>query len=264
MTPPAVASIPFTDHHTSIFQALDAIGARKTLSRQKCILIKPNLVNASQPPITTPPECCAALIDYVRSCSSAEMIIAEGCGDAQRETDQVFVQLGYDRLSAKTGVPLVDLNSQPLQRLELPGSPVFSEMFLPEVALTHFLISAPVLKAHSLAGMTGSLKNMIGLAPPSHYAGSHGSWKKAAFHSRMQQAIIDLNRYRCADLTVMDASVGMAEYHLGGPECDPPVNRILAGFDPLAVDREGAGLLGLDWRDVGHLAVRESFRRHFA
>jgi uncharacterized protein (DUF362 family) len=28
---------------------------------------------------------------------------------------------------------------------------------------------------------------------------------------------------------------------------------ILAGADPLAVDRAAAGLLGIDWRGVGHL-----------
>jgi hypothetical protein len=27
----------------------------------------------------------------------------------------------------------------------------------------------------------------------------------------------------------------------------------VAGFDPVAVDREAARLLGLDWRAIGHL-----------
>ena len=261
--PVPCAEVPFTTYGEAVRQALDTAGAREVMARQKLVLVKPNLVNAAPPPVTTPVDCCAAVIDYVREFSRAEVVIGEGCGDALRDTAEVFELLGYADLASRTGAALVDLNTQPLRRLTRPDCPVFPEMHLPEISLEAFLLSVPVLKAHSLAGMTGSLKNMIGLAPPRHYAGSHGTWKKAVFHSRMQQSIIDLNRYRCADLTVMDASVGMAEYHLGGPECDPPINRILAGFDPLALDREGAGLLGLDWRDVGHLAVREPFRRHF-
>ena len=51
----------------------------------------------------------------------------------------------------------------------------------------------------------------------------------------------------------MDASIGLADYHLGGRICDPPVNKLIAGFDPQKVDRKAAGLLGLDWRTIPHL-----------
>jgi hypothetical protein len=53
----------------------------------------------------------------------------------------------------------------------------------------------------------------------------------------------------------MDCSIGMAEFHLGGAQCDPPINRIIAGFNPWEVDREAAGLLRLNWEDIGHIAA---------
>ena len=99
---------------------------------------------------------------------------------------------------------------------------------------------------------------MVGFAPPQYYSGQSGVWKKAAFHERMQESLIDLNRYLVPDITLMDCSVGMAEYHLGGPHCNPPVNRIIAGFNPWEVDRKAAGLLGMNWQDVGHVAVGRS------
>ncbi|MEZ4602968.1 MAG: DUF362 domain-containing protein [Desulfobacterales bacterium] len=80
-------------------------------------------------------------------------------------------------------------------------------------------------------------------------------WNKAEFHRDIHQAIVDLNRYRKADLTLMDASVGMPDYHLGGRNCEPPVNQLVAGFDPLAVDRKAAELLGRDWRTIPHLTA---------
>jgi uncharacterized protein (DUF362 family) len=193
------------------------------------------------------------VVEYVRAHSDAEVVIGEGCGTPSLETDEVFDRLGYRRLAEAHGVALVDLNRAPLVRLEQPECPVFPEMYLPEVAMESFLVSIPVLKAHSLATITGTLKNLIGLAPPEHYAGRFGTWKKALFHGDMQQAIIDLNAYRVPDLTVMDASVGLADYHLGGAHCDPPAGRILAGMDPWALDREAARLLGLDWKAIPHL-----------
>ena len=248
-------TVEFEAFPRSVTKALDAIGASELLSRQRSVLIKPNLVTGQPHPVTTSPECCEAVIEYVRRHSKAEIVLAEGCGDAAVETGEIFERLGYTALSERQGVPLVDLNHCPVRKLQNPACPVFPEIHLPDIAFTSFIFSVPVLKAHSLAGLTGTLKNMMGFAPPRYYSGQSGVWKKAAFHVKMQQSLIDLNRYLVPDITVMDCSVGMAEYHLGGPHCDPPVNRMIAGFDPWKVDREAAGLLGMNWQDVGHVAV---------
>jgi uncharacterized protein (DUF362 family) len=158
-------------------------------------------------------------------------------------------------MAEKQGVPLVDLNYGPVKKLENPACPIFPEMYLPEIAFNHYIISVPVLKAHSLAGITGSLKNMMGFAPPKYYSGRYGIWKKAVFHGKMHESVIDLNRYLVPNLSIMDCSIGMAEFHLGGPQCDPPIKKIIAGYNPWEVDREAAGLLGLDWRNIRHIAA---------
>ncbi|MBN2476182.1 MAG: DUF362 domain-containing protein [Pirellulales bacterium] len=248
-----VAEIEFVSYRESVPEVLDAVGAREALQQQVAVLIKPNLVNASPFPITTAPECVESVIQYVRSCSNAVVVVGEGCGDAKLDTDEVFDRLGYRELARRSDVELVDLNHAPLRKLENGDCPVFREMYLPEIALTHYLISVPVLKAHSLSEITGTLKNMMGLAPPKHYSGRYGSWKKAVFHNRMHQSILDLNTYRMPDLSLMDATVGMADFHLGGARCNPPVNRLIAGFDPVEVDRRSAELLGYDWQRIGHL-----------
>ncbi|MGE4299074.1 MAG: DUF362 domain-containing protein [Desulfovibrionaceae bacterium] len=253
-TPPS--SVAFRDYPSSVAEAMDQAGAARLLDGVGRVVLKPNLVNASPFPVTTPPALCEAVIAFIRRHGAPEIIIAEGCGDAMLETDEVFARLGYDALAARCGVGLLDLNHAPLIVLEDPARPVFPVMHLPAILFDCLLISLPVLKAHSLADVTGSLKNMMGAAPPQYYGGRYGSWKKAAFHGRMQQSITDLVAYRPPDFAVMDATVGLADYHLGGRWCDPPVNRILAGGDPWELDREAARLLGLDWRTIGHLADR--------
>lgn len=243
----------FISYKKTVKNTFDAIGADKILKKQTKILLKPNLVNNTPFPVTTSPDCCDAVIEYIKNCSTAEIVIAEGCGDKDLDTDDIFEDLQYTTLAEKHNISLVDLNYAKLKKLSKNSCTVFPEMYLPEIAFTHYIISIPVLKVHSLSTITGSLKNMIGFAPPKYYSGRFGIWKKAVFHDNIHQSIIDLNQYRTPDLTLLDASIGMAEYHLGGPQCEPPVNKMIAGFNPLTVDREAAQLLGVNWQDVPHL-----------
>ncbi len=244
----------FCDYGQTVARCMTAGGAPGLLETGRPVMLKPNLVNASPHPVTTAAAFCEAVIAFVRRHTQAPIVIAEGCGDAHMETPEVFARLGYDALARKWGLDLLDLNDADLVRLADDNCKMFPEIWLPKVVFEHVLISLPVLKAHSLCRFTGSMKNMLGLAPPRHYAGRFGSWKKAAFHNRLDEAIVELNRYRAPDFTVMDATIGLADYHLGGARCDPPVSRLLAGRDARAVDRQAAGLLGIDKDAVGHLA----------
>lgn len=250
---PSPVIIDFENYAQSVPKALDAVGAAAVFTRQKAILLKPNLVNLSPHPVTTPAKCCEAVVQYIRACSQAAIVIGEGCGEPSVETTEIFQVLDYVELAQRYGIQLIDLNHAPLRKLRNPQCRVFSEMYLPEIAFTHYLVSIPVLKAHSFSVITGTLKNMMGLAPPAHYSDVGGHWRKSAFHPRMHEAILDLNRYRTPDLTLLDASIGLAEYHLGGATCNPPVRKLVAGFDPVEVDRVAADLLGMDWRKISHL-----------
>lgn len=241
----------FKDYAVSVPEALEGAGAG-ALVRGRRVLVKPNLVSAARPPVTTPADCCEAVVRYVLDHSPAEVVVAEGCGSPGRDTYGVFSALGYDGLARRCGVSLLDLNAAPLRRLENPAFQVFPEIHLPEIAFSHLILSVPMLKAHSLAEVTGALKNQMGFAPPSHYAGP--GWNKAAFHQDLHRAIRELNGYRSADLVLMDASVGLAEFHLGGPVCEPPIRQLLSGTDPWAIDREAARLLCRDPDAIPHLA----------
>ncbi|MCU0822728.1 MAG: DUF362 domain-containing protein [Spirochaetes bacterium] len=248
-----ISIIKYSSYKKSVAGALGAIDAGFILSDKKAILIKPNLINSSPPPVTTPVECVEAIVLYIRSHSKAEIVIAEGSGAMNCGTDTVFAELGYKSLSERLSVPLVDLNNSETVLLENSACRVFKEFHMPAIAMDHYIISVPVLKAHSLADITGSMKNMVGFAPPEFYQ-TGGHWKKSAFHNRMHESITELNSYRTPDLTVMDATIGLPDYHLGGRECRPHINKIIAGYNAKEVDRISAGLLGLNWKEIPHLA----------
>lgn len=245
----------FTTWQESVPRLLAAAGLNKRLAAAPKIIIKPNLIGPRKPPITTPVALVAALVDSIHaSCPGLEIIIAEGCGSSASNTWQVFEVLGYTPLARLDHVSLMDLNEAPLVRLQNSTCKRWPEMHLPRIVFEGFLISVPVLKAHSMAGVTLSMKNMIGLAPPAHYQ-QGGHWKKASFHQGLQEAVFDLNRYRSPDFTILDATIGMQTAHLWGPTCDPPPNRLAVAYDPVAIDSYGCGLLGINWKTIGHLAM---------
>jgi uncharacterized protein (DUF362 family) len=248
-----VATEKFTSYAESVARCMARTGVATLLAENRPVMLKPNLVNDSPHPVTTPPAFCEAVITVVRQYTSAPVVIAEGCGDDGLETPEVFARLGYRALARRLDVDLMDLNTAALVRRTDETCRRLPEIWLPEAVFNHLLVSLPVLKAHSLCHFTGSMKNMMGLVPPRHYAGRFGNWKKAAFHHRLDQAIVDLNRYRSPDFTVMDATIGLCDYHLGGARCDPPVSRILAGADARSLDREASALLDKDWTSIGHL-----------
>ncbi|MDF1577443.1 MAG: DUF362 domain-containing protein, partial [Desulfobulbales bacterium] len=196
-----------------------------------------------------------AIVDYLRQRDKKlKIIVGEGTGSRDYDTFHPFRDLGYVEMAVRRGVELLDLNDQPLRTMRRPDCRRWPEMHLPEVLFESFLLSVPVLKAHSLTMVTLTMKNMMGCAPPCHYE-QGGHWKKSAFHENIQEAVFDLNRYRTPDFTVLDATVGMAEAHLWGPTCQPPPLKLAASRDPVAIDVYGAGLLGRDWRGIGHLSM---------
>ena len=163
--------VEFINYAESIRNALDGIRASDILSKQRVILIKPNLVDSIKFPVTTHRDCVSAIIDYIRNYTDARIIIAEGCGCPNKETAQVFKELGYTELAQEKSVELMDLNKAPLIKLKNPKFKVLPVCYLPEVAMRSFILSVPVLKAHSFSSVTLSLKNMLGFAPPEYYQG---------------------------------------------------------------------------------------------
>lgn len=227
------------------------------LQAHSTVLIKPNLVEALEPPITTPVDLVDALVEMLqKNCSHLKIVVGEGTGSLKYDTSHCFETLGYNEMASKRKIELVDLNTQQLVRKSNDACKRWPEMYLPRMVYESFLISVPVLKAHSLAAVTLTMKNMMGCAPPAHYRDGN-SWGKSAFHSDIQEAVFDLNRYRAPDFTLLDGSVGMAEAHLWGRHCSPPVGRLAASYDPVAIDAYGTLLLDRDWRSIDHIRMAD-------
>ena len=145
----------FASWQKSVPPLLDAAGLTNRLASANKVIIKPNLVEPLKPPITTPVELVAVLVDHIRAaCPNLEIIIGEGCGSSSNSTWQIFEALGYNHLADLPSVSFMDLNEAPLVHLQDSKCRRWPQMHLPEIIFESFLISVPVLKAHSLAGVT--------------------------------------------------------------------------------------------------------------
>lgn len=235
-----------------VYNLFDHAGLEHHITKPT-VLIKPNLVEALQPPITTPVELIEAIVLYVKEkLPGKRVVIAEGTGSTDYDTFHCFDLLGYCEMASENNVELIDLNKEDWLVRERSDCQRWPQMHLPKLLDDVFLLSVPVLKAHSLSGVTLTMKNMMGCPPPAHYQ-QGGHWGKSSFHTNIQDAVIDLNRYRTPDFTLLDATIGMAQAHLWGPQCDPPVGRLAVSWDPVAIDSYGCSLLGRNYKDIGHI-----------
>lgn len=243
-----------TNYKETVFSLLDKLGCGEVFAGQQKIILKPNLVGPFEPPITTDLKLIEALIEYIQSYTYAKIVVAEGSGEC--ETPKSFEKLGYDKLPRKYGIDLVDLDSLPIVKLANGAALLYKEIYLPEDILDGFLVSVPVLKDHTLTKVSLGIKNLIGILPASKYSG-FWSYRKSEVHRHdCDKAIVDINLYRPIDLVVTDGAIGQTGGHLSsGVICDPPQNRLIASFDPLEADIEGAGLLGHDWKTIRHLQL---------
>jgi uncharacterized protein (DUF362 family) len=244
-----VAKVRFTDYGASIAKALDLIGAGDKLPNRGLVIIKPNLTNADQPPVTTSVAAAEAAYQYCRSHCKAEIAIGEGCGSGV--TADTFEANGYGELAREHGIRLIDFNQEPAVTLRRPDAFQLKEFHIPKVAVDAFIISLPVLKDHSFTKTTIAMKNMFGLAPAPFYS---GTWNKSKLHSpSTHKSVVDVCLYKRPGLCVVDASAALTGMHLSGTRKN--FGLILASFDPVAVDAVGSQLLGHDPRRIEYLTL---------
>jgi uncharacterized protein (DUF362 family) len=237
------------------------------------VVVKPNMVMDAPAGtgMVTDPAVTRAVVRMAREAGAAQVVIAEGTaqyreGDVNRDrfcSVSAFAAAGYDgdgdMVDDVTGAPLVDLNDaggtdvsdpQKVTRVVVPAGLMRTEYWLPNVVVqADVLISVPVLKNHYLAGVTLSMKNLIGLLPNDLYHAPGNIYGKHSLdHGPMglDQHIVDVNLARHADFVVVDGQRGMIDGPIGSTILDPPMGVVLAGRDVVAIDTVGALLMGYD------------------
>jgi uncharacterized protein (DUF362 family) len=208
--------------------------------------IKPNLVvaKAANSGATTSPQLVAGVIEYLQSKGFKRICILEGSWVGER-TPEAFKACGYEEISKKYGVPLIDLQRDSYREYEVAGMKL---KICDQVKAVDYLINIPVLKGHCQTKLTCALKNMKGCIP---------DIEKRRFHTMgLHRPIAYLNKAIKQDLILVDGLMGDLKFEEGGHPVQ--MNRILAAKDPVLVDSYVASLIGFELAEVPYIQIAES------
>jgi uncharacterized protein (DUF362 family) len=220
----------------------DLGGIQRFVDPGQTVVIKPNLT-ANAPASsggTTHVEVVAALVRLVQRCDPARIIVAEGTGRFGTELETAFPDGGWREMAAELDVELHNLDGGPHAEITLddpryPHAIPFAQLVLD----ADVFITVPCLKTHISSDYTVALKNSYALTP---------QWKRSEIHRQflLEEALVDINRIRKPDLTVVDAWDG-AEGIAGGTNFDRPAGArlLLTADDPVAVDVVSKEIMGI-------------------
>ena len=228
-------------------------GGEKYLGPSRDVYIKVNGVGC-EPHVYTDPEVLRETVSYFQKCGARTVYVMENCTQANF-TRLVFRATGFLRVCRETGAVPVYLD-------ETPGVPIFLEgieefvdisRFVYERLIEHgddnFYLSLPKLKTHSMSQVTLSLKNQFGLI--------HQKSRIADHNYRIHQKFADIYRVIRPDFALVDGLIATTHGHYpttyNAEKCVVPMNLLIGGEDPLAVDVVGAALMGFTPEDVRHL-----------
>jgi uncharacterized protein (DUF362 family) len=222
----------------------------------KTVVLKPNLVDyAPGNAINTHPTLVLAAAESFRRMGAKCVIVAEGPGH-QRDTQLVLSESGYLEALRAEAIRFVDLNRDELVRTQLRASYMgMKSLWLPCTALeADFLVSMPKIKAHHWAGVTLSMKNMLGTVPGARYG-----WPKNILHWKgIQESILDVCATIPVHFVIADGIVAMEG---NGPlnGMARPLGKIVLADDPVAADATCARLMGFEPDRIVHIREGAKF-----
>jgi uncharacterized protein (DUF362 family) len=169
---------------------LDALRLFELPLKQKAVLLKPNIVeHAPGAPINTHPVLVGAAATAFLRLGAATVTVAEGPGHV-RDTFLLLEESGFRERLAERGVSFVDLNRDAVVKTRVrSGYTGLDHFWLPKTVLAaDFVVSMPKVKTHHWAGVTLSMKNMLGVIPGICYG-----WPKNVLHWKgIHESILDI------------------------------------------------------------------------
>jgi len=234
-----------SDIYSNMKRGFELIGHPR-LSHDDVVVIKPNLccIKKSETGATTDPKVVEGIIRYLKNeFDVSDISIIESDG-TQVLADMAFKLLGYEKLSKRLNVKLINLSKSPFAYGIFPENVFLKKIKIPKIIeKADWFISVPKIKTHTTCSFTATMKNQYGCNP---YP------RKSMYHKRLHDSIVDLNVAFKPDLVVADGIVAMEG---SGPIDGIPIkmNTLIFGRDPVAIDHLIARTIGINPSRVKYL-----------
>jgi len=229
----------------AVNEALSGLNGLEQMLKGKHVAVKPNDTWASPDDLTacTQPDTLRAVLRRIKDYSPSRISVSGGAG--AEETENVFRYLALDRVIEEEDVEFFDHNRPPFREVKLEYGVQETVMVNPAVFRYDTLISLAQHKVHHSAGVTLTLKNIALSYPAADYYG-HPRLDRKHRHSFFE----DLHAFIAGMCRVFTPDLGIIAGHPAMIEKGPTGGKtfesglVIAGTDPVAVDRVGAELLG--------------------
>ncbi len=246
MSRPIVAVVRTRDPFPAVREALELIGAARSVAPDHQVVLKPNYVEPMMPDTgaTTDPRVIEAVIEWLQEeVGARDITVAESTWERAR-TQRAFEMVGLPEMAERRGVRLLNLYDDEHVTVNIPEALSLESVVLSKTVLeADCLISLPKLKCHSMAYITLGIKNLMGAIFPN----------KEIMHRALHERLCDLASVLRAQLTVIDGLIGSERHETSGSPVQTDV--IVAGADPVATDAVGAMVMGIDPKRVKHLRL---------
>jgi uncharacterized protein (DUF362 family) len=254
------SDVIFSDTKQGIGAAVNEVfshfgGGEALLKPSRDVYLKVNAVDLKKYSFTDP-EVIGEVILYFKRSGARNVYVIENCTQGNI-TRLVFKGTGIARLCKETGAIPLCLDETDAVPIYLEGLQTFNDISsfvyerLIEDRENNLYVSLPKLKTHSMSQVTFSIKNQFGLI--------HQHSRIADHNFRLHQKFADIYEVLRPDFVVIDGLIATNHGHYvaesNHDECIVPMNCLIGGSDPLAVDVAASAFLGFDIKDVEHLRL---------
>ena len=234
-------------------------GAGALLKSSRDVYIKVNGVDL-KPYAYTDPEVLRAVILCFKKGGAGNIYVMENATQGNI-TRLVFSKTGMGKVCRQTGAIPVYLDETDAAPVYLEGLKSFIDISafvferLIKEADRNLYVSIPKLKTHSMSQVTLSIKNQFGLV--------HHHSRIADHNFNLHQKFADIYRLLRPDFVVVDGLIATDHGHYiaekNHEQCIIPMNCLIGGKDPLAVDIAAAAFMGFDIKKVPHLRLSRQY-----
>jgi len=252
-----VRTTEFSNLREAVQSCLSLIGTER-IKNAKSILLKPNCL-LDKKIAASSPELIRSIIEVVQHLKKGQdfkMFIGDSPGLLAKKSRAIFQNLGIMDVIQATGVTYVEFDgSEPPVQVQIPGGVRLKETLIAKIVEdVDLIINIPKLKTHILSIYTGAIKNYWGTQPGGTKPRNH---LKGTSTETFSEVLADLYSHfaKKQNLVIMEALEGMEG---NGPSSGKmrPINVILGGYDPVAVDAVSVAVVGHDsMQEVPHLRI---------
>ena len=230
-------------------KAVEALGGMGLFVRHgEKVLIKPNVGwnRLPEQAANTNPEVVAAVVRMVKDAGASVVWVA----DVPVNTpDRCFERSGIKTAAGQAGATVVVPGAADFREIDAGGRWLHAADVLFPLVEADKIINLPIVKQHSAAGATLSLKNWYGAL----------GGNRMRLHQQLHECIVDLAAMAKPTLTLLDATRILTGNGPSGGSLDDVkrLDLLAASTDEVALDAWGVTLLGLSREDVAFIGKAE-------